>query len=184
MRRIRLAVLGGVLSLAVAAPVAGAQPEFSREVVDARFQDPFLSEICGFPVTVSVSGHTILRSWLDADGNPVRDVFTIRVHGSFSAGGQTLRFTDAGMDTATFLGGGGIQIGIHGNLGLVTAKGHGPILGATGRIVFTDVPVLDENGNPVLDENGDPTFVFSVLADSGLRVEDFVTFCAVLAPPA
>lgn len=174
----------GVLSLALAAPAAGAQPEITREVVDETFSDPFLAEVCGFPVTVSLSGHTIVRTWLDAGDNPVRDVFTIRVHGSFSAGGQTLRFTDAGMDTATYLDNGGVQIALHGNLGLTTAKGQGPILGQTGRIVFTDVPVLDENGNPVLDEDGFPIFEFTLLAEDGLFVEDFVAFCGAIAPPA
>lgn len=184
MRRLMLAALVGVLTALLAVPVAAAPPEISTETVDETFHDEFLSEACGFPVTVTISGKTRIRTWLDAEGNPTREIFTINVKGSISAGGQTLRFVDAGMDKATFLDGGGIRVEIHGNLGLVIAKGSGPVLGAAGRIVFTDIPLLDEEGNPVLDEEGNPVFEFTLLADSGVRPFDVDAVCAVLAPPA
>ncbi len=184
MRRFVVAALVGVLTALLAVPVAAAPPEISTETVEVTFPDEFLSEACGFPVTLTLSGTTRTRTWLDAEGNPTRVVFTINVRGSLSAGGQTLRFVDAGMDKVTFLEGGGVRVEIHGNLGLVTAKGRGPVLGATGRFVFTDIPLFDEEGNPVLDEDGNPVSEFTVLSESGLRVFDVDAACAALAPPA
>ena len=101
-----------------------------------------------------------------------------------SAGGATLSFVDAGADMLVPLEGGGVRVAIHGNLQLLTAPGHGPILGAAGRFVFTDIPVLDEEGNPVLDEDGNPVSTFEVLADSGIRAEDLDALCSVLEPAA
>ena len=50
--------------------------------------------------------------------------------------------------------------------------------------MFTDIPVLDEEGNPVLDEDGNPVSTFEVLADSGIRAEDLDALCSVLEPAA
>jgi hypothetical protein len=184
MRRLVLSILVGVLTALLAVPVAAAPPEISAETVDETFTDEFLSEACGFPVTVTVTGMVRFRTWLDAEGNPTREIFTIRLHGSISAGGQTLRFVDAGMDKAIFLEGGGVQVEVHGNLGLTIATGRGPVLGATGRVVFTDIPLFDEEGNPILDEEGNPVSEFTLLAESGLSVSDVDAACAALAPAA
>lgn len=184
MRRFVLAALVGVLTALLAVPVAAARPEISTETVEETFPDEFLSDACDFPVTVTISGTTRTRTWLDAEGNPTRLVFTINVHGSLSAGGQTLRFVDAGMDKVTFLEGGGVRVEIHGNIGLIVAKGIGPVGGAAGRFVFTDIPVLDEEGNPLLDEDGNPISEFTLLADSGVRPDDVDAACAALDPAA
>jgi hypothetical protein len=50
------------------------------------------------------------------------------------------------------------------------APGHGPIAGAARRLVFTDIPVLDDEGNPVLDEEGNLVSMFEVLADSAFAL--------------
>lgn len=184
MRRLALAALVGVLAALLAVPVAAAPPEISMEIVDETFSDGFLSEACGFPVSVTLLGVTRTRTWLDAEGQPTREIFTISVKGSISAGGQTLRLVDAGMDKAIFLEGGGVHVEIHGNLGLVVAKGRGPVLGAAGRIAFTDIPLFDEEGNPILDNEGNPVFEFTLLADTGVRPFDIEAVCAALAPPA
>lgn len=184
MRRLVLAALVGVLTALLAVPVAAARPEIITETVDETFPDEFLSEACGFPVTVTVSGKVRIRIWLDAEDNPTREIFTINVHGSISAGGQALRFVDAGMDKALFLEGGGVRVEIHGNVALVIAKGSGPVLGAAGRIAFTDIPLFDEEGNPILDEEGNPVSEFTLLADSGVRPFDLDAACAALAPSA
>ena len=185
MRRLVFATLVGALTALLAVPVAAARPEISTEIIDNQsFHDEFLSQACGFPVTGTVNGMIRVRTWLDAEGNPIREIFTVSIRGTLSAGGQTLRFVDAGMDTATFLEGGGVRVAIHGNLGLIVAKGHGPVLGAAGRFVFTDIPLFDDEGNPILDEDGNQIVEFTLLADSGLRVEDVDAVCAALAPPA
>jgi len=184
MRRLVLAALVGVLTALLAVPVAAARPEISTVTVDVTFPDGELSDACGFPVSVTLAGTNRVRTWLDAEGNPTREIFTINVKGSISAGGQALRFVDAGMDKAIFLEGGGVHVEIHGNLALVIAKGHGPVLGAAGRIAFTDIPLFDEEGNPILDDEGNPVFEFTLLADTGVRPFDLEAVCAVLAPPA
>jgi hypothetical protein len=185
MRRLLLVTLLGLLTVALAAtPAAAARPEMFTETIDETFPDEFLSEECGFPVSVTLSGTVRVRIWLDAEGNPTRELVTINIRGTIGAGAGTLSFVDAGMDKATFLPGGGVRVEIHGNLGMVVAKGRGPVLGAAGRIVFTDIPVLDEEGNPVLDEDGHPISEFTLLADSGVRPFDIEAVCAALAPAA
>jgi hypothetical protein len=184
MRRLVHAAVAGVLTSLLAVPVVAAPPEISTETVEETFPDEFLSEECGFPVTLTLSGMTRTRTWLDAEGNPTREVFTINLHGAITAGGQSLHFVDAGMDKVTFLEGGGVLVEVHGNLGLVTAKGRGPVLGGTGRFVFTDIPLFDDEGNPILDEEGNPVSEFTVLSESGLQVFDPDAACAALAPPA
>ncbi len=182
MRRLLLVALLALLTVALAAPAAAARPEMFTESINETFPDEFLSEECGFPVSVTLSGTDRVRIWRDADGNPTRELVTINIHGTISAGAGTLSFVDAGMDKATFLPGGGVRVEIHGNLGMVVAKGKGPVLGAAGRIAFTDIPVLDEEGNPVLDEDGHPISEFTLLADSGIRPFDIEAVCAALAP--
>ncbi|MCA1569637.1 MAG: hypothetical protein LC798_04805 [Chloroflexi bacterium] len=184
MRRVVLSLLAALLLVAAfAIPVAAAKPTVERDDFTEVFLDEFLTDACGFDVWITVSGHAISRVWTDAEGNFVREVFNIGVVGSMTAGSATLHFVDAGMDKATALPGGGVQVEIHGNLRLVTVKGKGPVIGATGRFVFQETPVLDEEGNPVLDEEGNPVFNFELIADSGLRVEENLeALCAVLAP--
>jgi hypothetical protein len=172
-----------MLTALLAAPTAAAQPTITTTVVDRSFLDPFLSRVCGFPVTVTLSGHNKTRVWTDAEGNPIREVFTVSVHATLNAGGASLRTVDAGMDKVTFLDGGAVMVHIHGNLRLLTLKGHGPVLGAAGQFGFIETPLFDEDGAPIVDEEGNQVFDFEVIADSGIRAEeDLEAVCAALAP--
>lgn len=183
MRLLRLSALATVLGAVLASPAAAAPPEITTNVVDESFTDEFLSDVCDFPVTVTLSGHTRTRTWQDTEGDPIREVFTINVHATLTAGGAVLRTIDAGMDTVTYLEGGGVQVAIHGNLRLLTLKGQGPVIGAAGRFVFTETPLVDEAGNPILDEDGNQVFEFQILADSGIRAEeDLAAVCGALDP--
>ena len=184
MRLPRLCGLATLLTALLAAPAAAAQPTITTQVVDESFGDQFLSDVCGFPVTVTASGHTRTRVWSDAGEAPIREVFTVNVHVTISAGGASLHTVDAGMDTVTFLEGGAVQVAIHGNLQLLTVKGHGPVLGIAGIFTFVETPLFDENGDPILDEEGNQIFDFEVVADSGIRAEeDLEAVCTALAPP-
>lgn len=176
--------LGVMLLLSLAVPALAAQPTIVRESFEDQFADPFLSEICGLDVMVSVSGHVVSHVWTDADDNFVREVFNISVRGSISAGGETLHFVDTGMDKSTALEDDAVRVEVHGNIRLLTAKGAGLVLGAAGRSAFILTPLLDEEGNPVLDEFGNPVFDFELLADTGVRAEDFEALCDALAPSA
>jgi hypothetical protein len=183
VRPLRLGGLAILVTVLLTAPAAAAQPTITTEVVEASFTDQFLSEVCGFPVTVTASGHTRTRHWSDAGGAPIRELFTVNVHVTISAGGASMRTLDSGMDKVTFLDGGAAQVEIHGNLQLLTVKGHGPVLGAAGRFAFIETPLFDENGDPILDEDGNQVVDFELLADSGIRAEeDLEAVCAALAP--
>jgi hypothetical protein len=184
MRRVLVPLAAAMAISLVSFPVAAAKPEVIVEEVDDMFLDEFLSDECGFEVWVTLAGHARTRIWTDRSGEVVRELFTINLHGTVSGGGAPLSFVDAGSDMLVPLEGGGVRVAIRGNLQLLTAPGHGPILGAAGRFVFTDIPVLDDEGNPVLDEDGNPVTMFEVLADSGIRAEDLETLCAVLEPAA
>jgi hypothetical protein len=77
-----------------------------------------------------------------------------------------------------------VQVGIHGNLQLLTVKGDGPVLGIAGIFAFIETPLFDESGDPILDEEGNQIADFEVVADSGIRAEeDLEAVCAALAPP-
>jgi hypothetical protein len=184
MRRIPLPLAMALAFSLVAFPVAAARPETISEQVDDQFLDEFITEACGFDVWITLMGHTKTRVWTDEAGNLIRELFTISVRGTMSAGGTALRLVDSGSDMFIPLEGGGERVAIRGSLALLAAPGHGPLFGGAGRFMFQATPVLDEEGNPVLDEEGNPVIDFEVLADSGIRAEDLDTLCAVLAPPA
>ncbi|MGH2381735.1 MAG: hypothetical protein ACRDG7_11010 [Candidatus Limnocylindria bacterium] len=182
MRRVLGPLAVAIAISLISSPVAAAKPEIIVEDVDVTFLDPFLSAECGFDVSVTLAGHLKTRIWTDAEGVLDREGITLNLHGTFSAGGATLSFVDAGTDMVVPLKGGGIRVEARGNFGLVTAPGHGPISGSSGQFVFTITPVLDDAGNPVLDEEGNPVTVFEVVAESGVLAEDLDAFCSVLDP--
>lgn len=185
MRRVLVPfTLGVILLLSLAGSALAGKPTIVKESFDDQFADEFLSEVCGLGVTVTISGHVVSRVWTDADDNLIREVFTISVRGSVSAGGQTLHFVDTGLDKTTALDGGALMVVIHGSVQLLTAPGAGPVLGSAGRLALILTPVLDENGDPVLDEFGNPVFDVEVVHESGLFAEDFDALCAALASPA
>ncbi len=181
MRRLLSVLAALALVLIAALPVAAAKPTISFETIDESGIDQFASADCGFPVAYSLTGRSMERSWVDANGVQ-RVIFTVNVHVEYTANGRTLRGVDAGMDTGFFEPDGTASIAIHGSVGMVTVPGSGPVLGSTGRLVLLFTPVLDEAGNPVLDEEGFPIFDVEVLAESGLIASgDTAAFCGYLA---
>jgi hypothetical protein len=186
MRRVTLSLVAALVTVAAfAGPVLAAKPTIERIELSGEAElDAFLTDVCGFDVWVTRTGHIVVRTWTDEEGNVLREIVSLGIRGSLTAGGAVLTFVDTGMDKITSLPGGGVQVEIHGNLGLLTVKGMSPVAGAAGRFVFQRTPVLDEEGNPVLDEEGNPVTNFEVIADSGLRVDDLEAVCAALAPPA
>ena len=170
--------------MTVAGPASAAKPIIDRFAIDEVFVDEFWTDVCGFELTTTLKGHATSRVWLDDEGSFVREVFTISIRGSITAGGDTLRFVDAGMDKVTQLPNDGVQVEIHGNVRLITVPGQGATDGAAGRLVFTLTPLLDEERNPVLDEEGFPIFEFTELASSGFQASDVDAICEALTPPA
>ena len=182
MRRVLVPLAAAMAISLVSFPVAAAKPEVIVEEVDEMFIDEFLSDVCGFEVWVTLAGHTKTRIWTDRNGELVRELFTINLLGTVSAGGATLSFVDAGADSRPTRRRWGAGRDPR-QPATADGTGHGPILGAAGRFVFTDIPVLDEEGNPVLDEDSFPVGS-EVLADSGIRAEDLDTLCSALEPAA
>ena len=181
MRRLVSILAAVTLILIAALPVAAAKPTMTFGTIDESGIDPFASADCGFPVTSTVTGRFIERLWVDAN-DVQRVIFTINVHVEYTANGRTLRGVDAGMDTGFIEPDGTAAIAIHGSVGMVTVPGHGPVLGAAGRLVLLFTPVLDGTGNPVLDEDGFPVFDVEVISERGVAGSgDIAAFCGYLA---
>ena len=77
----------------------GAAPTFERIEVDETFQDEFLTEECGVPVTTTVQGHVILREFSD-DGKGLVALNTLNLGITATAGEHTFRLRDVGGDLA------------------------------------------------------------------------------------
>ena len=71
--RYRFAVVLALL-IALAAPVPAQADQPVREVIP--LPPDATTEACGFPVLVQTVGTIIRRTWLDAQGNPVRAIET------------------------------------------------------------------------------------------------------------
>jgi hypothetical protein len=92
-------LLAGVLVVAaVAAPGAfAAKPTMERVAIDETFDDDFLSEECGVPVTAHVQGHIIFRTF-EGGGTGPADLATIAIGVTVTSGDNSYRFHDVGAD--------------------------------------------------------------------------------------
>jgi hypothetical protein len=98
--RLRTGCLAGAfvaLGLALPAAGLGAPPVIERIPVDETFEDELLSEECGVPVTTTVSGHIIVRTF-SGDRTGPAEVRTINVAAIATAGDRTFRLRDVGAD--------------------------------------------------------------------------------------
>jgi hypothetical protein len=87
-------VVVGLLSPGVG---LGAAPTIERIEVDDTFQDTFLTDACGVPVTTTVQGHVILRVF-SGDGTGPVTLNTLNLAITATAGDRTFRFRDVGAD--------------------------------------------------------------------------------------
>lgn len=97
MRTVSLVGVLVVLGLALPAAGLGAPPVIERIAVNETFEDEFLSEACGVPVTTSARGHITLRTFSSDRTGPV-EVRTINVALTATSGDRTIRFRDVGAD--------------------------------------------------------------------------------------
>jgi hypothetical protein len=101
MRRQRttgvLAVLGALLVVVLGATAAAAEAPV-KEVfqIDETFEDEFLTEECGVPVTTTVTGRVTLFSF--PDGTVLQDLTTLNISFVATAGDNQARFRDVGGD--------------------------------------------------------------------------------------
>jgi hypothetical protein len=91
-------LVGVVAVAALAAPSAFAlKPTFERIDIDETFEDGFLTEACGVPVTTHAEGHVTLRVFEGA-GTGVAELNTLNVALTAMSGDNTYRFRDVGAD--------------------------------------------------------------------------------------
>lgn len=86
-----------VLAAAAVPAAVAAPPTIERIAIDDTFDDEFLTEECGFPVSSHVGGHAVVRTF-DGAGTGVAEVLTINVTITATADGNTYRFRDVGAD--------------------------------------------------------------------------------------
>jgi hypothetical protein len=100
MRKL-LAVIIGFLSVTlIAAPAHAAQPLVTEDV---RFDgtpevDPFLSQQCGFPVSVSQTGHFRGTIFYDKDGNARLETGHPSIRTTFTSPYGSIETSDRGLD--------------------------------------------------------------------------------------
>jgi hypothetical protein len=99
-RRWLLALGGAVLAGAgLSAPtvVGAAGPTTERILIDEEFEDLFLSDVCGVPVTTRIEGFVIERTF-DGEGTGPVQLNTINLGFTATSGDRTFRFRDVGAD--------------------------------------------------------------------------------------
>jgi hypothetical protein len=100
MRRQRttgvLALLGALLAVVLGATGAAAQaPVKEVTPIDDTFDDQFLTEACGVPVTTTATGRITTFTF---DGVVLQEMTTVSVSFVASAGDNQARFRDVGID--------------------------------------------------------------------------------------
>ena len=100
MRRRRttgvLAFLGALLVVVLGATGAAAQAPVKEVIpIDEEFQDEFLTEACGVPVTTTATGRV---TTFTVDGVVLQELTTVNVSYVASAGDNQVQFRDVGID--------------------------------------------------------------------------------------
>ena len=170
MRRIaRVVGLGLLAAVFVAAPVHAGKPVMERVPIDDLFVDEFLSEACGAEVTAHFTGHIIFRLFEDAEGNPVRELHTFGLAGTYQSENGTVHVRDVGADRIEYLQDGSLIQVVLGNVRSFSIPGQGRVYSDVGRSTF----------HITFDANGDPIFTF--ISSSGQHDDsDLEALCSVL----
>lgn len=147
-RSISAWVVGSLLVLAVAAPVAAGRPErFVIDISDPEFEAGVaadVSEACGFDIVVEGSGHIIVHLF-DRDRGVV-EIDNYRMFQTFSANGETVVVRpDAGPDVVFVGRDGALYLAITGRP--ITGSG---VIGRQVINLDTD-EIVSSNGNDVGD---------------------------------
>jgi len=145
-RAIRITVLGLLACSLLAAPASAGRPAQTFIPVDDLFVDPFLSGACGVDVTVSATGHVILRAFTDANGNLVREVNNYAIDLTFSSENAAIHAKDVGVDRVTYFEDGGLIDIIIGSVQSFSIPGQGRVYADVGRSMLE----IDANGNTTL----------------------------------
>ncbi len=150
MPRLRLAATTILAATAVLAPsyAAASPPVFERfEINDPLAPDPFLTDVCGFPVQSGATGQATFRE-ITTEQTPLLSVFSIGVVVTVVGPGGTARFTDAGSDRA-YQTDDGIVLRITGSI---------PSAGVKGQIIIHFNDPDDPNDDEVIVRGGEFDF--------------------------
>jgi hypothetical protein len=97
-RSIGTCLVGLLVAAALVAPSAfAAQPTFERIDIDESFDDDFLTEECGVPVTTRAEGQVTLRVF-GGEATGAAELNTINIALTATSGDNTYRFRDVGAD--------------------------------------------------------------------------------------
>jgi hypothetical protein len=97
VRRTALAVALVLGVVSAATPAAAAPPVIERIPIQETFPDEFLTEECGVPVTTTLSGFRIDRTFDDQGTGPLF-VATVNVSATLRSGDNVIRIRDVGAD--------------------------------------------------------------------------------------
>ena len=86
-----------VLSVGVAPSAFAETPTIERIDIDESFDDDFLTEECGVPVTTRVLGHITIRTF-EGRGTGAAELGTRNLAFTAASGDNTYRFRDVGAD--------------------------------------------------------------------------------------
>jgi hypothetical protein len=187
MRRLLVFITVALSALAVAATSSAQRAVHLNNVIDISnsFQSPLLSEACGFPVTVTVSGALDVTLIYNDAGLVVRHIEnTPAATATFSSPNGSFSFPEAATSVFTYPGGAtlGSTANFHSSgllrFGLVPGFG----VSNAGIDIVANAVVVDftPEGIPVVDFT-DATIVIS----HGNRNSDeevFTAICAALGP--
>jgi hypothetical protein len=96
------AVLTAAAVVTAAAPAGADAPVRTVEPLDFTIVDhPYYSEVCGFPVTLHVWGDFLVRTWLDEEGDLVREFRNFRFRSTTEANGKVVEGIAVGPETLT-----------------------------------------------------------------------------------
>jgi hypothetical protein len=153
-----LCALSALAVLALAA-TAGASVQRVSFPVDDTFVDEYLTDVCGFEVTIHVEGTVRVLLKLDEEGDVVSEIDTFS--GSLTFSSDTGSFSFPLAQPVFFDYGEGAEIGSTATIKVVGLFGHVPgfIPSDAGIIILTGTVVaFDESGIPLVDFDGEVTF--------------------------
>jgi len=166
----RRSILAGLLVLVVAgnvtlmAPSAGAMPpEHVTIPFGFTFQDPGLTQACGFAVFVSLSGAMEVKLFFDETGTLVREIDTgpnVMATTSAPSTGKSFSYPFIDLGNTTYSGGGALGTeAVISESGLLFRVDPGNVMNARhiveeGVVIdhFGDVPIVEPT--QVLSQNG------------------------------
>jgi hypothetical protein len=171
-RILRAFASGCLLLLALVAPTAAAQPTMERiDIADVGIHQDEVSDACGFDVWFDASGHFILRTLIDGNGDPVRDLNNYSIHIQYYSAYGSVDVVDVGPDRITYLADGSLLLRITGSVESITAPGEGRVYSDVG--VTTLLITFDDQGNASVE------FVSAVGQHWGDEIE---VLCDLLGP--